>query len=211
MRPYRRMRSSGTISLVRTRLFALTTLVVAICGASVIPAVTAVEATSTVVGLGASASTASPTKSDQLPCYGQAISPPPNFTVVLGVVAVPAAPKFANALQTTRTYGGERFRLFAKTGLYFKRGKRFEISVPAVMADQLAIGWGGPGVPRPFAYSDPCSGMPHEWVGVPGGYWVNETMCAPLNIRAGSRTATVRIGIGTPCPHQGRPIGFTES
>ena len=104
MRPYRRMRSSGTISLVRTRLFALTTLVVAICGASVIPAVTAVEATSTVVGLGASASTASPTKSEKLPCYGQAISPPPNFTVVLGVVAVPAAPKSANALQTTRTY-----------------------------------------------------------------------------------------------------------
>ena len=196
---------------MRTRLVALTTLVFAICGASVVPAETAVEATTAPVGSANTASMASPTKSEKLPCYGQALAPPENFTVVLGVVAVPAAPKSANALQTTRTYRGERFRLFAKTGLYYKRGKRFEISVPAAMADQLAIGWGSPGVPRPLAYSDPCSGMPREWVGVPGGYWVNETMCARLNIRTGKRTSTVRIGIGVPCPRQGPPIGVTES
>lgn len=154
---------------------------------------------------------ASTANSEKLPCYGQTVSPPPDFMVVLGVVAVPAAPKYANALQTTHTYGGERFRLFAKTGLWYKRGKRFRISVPAAMVDQLAIGWGGPGVPRPTAYSDACSGMPHEWVAVPGGYWVSETICAPLKIRVGSRTATVRIGIGIPCAGQAPPAGSTES
>ena len=158
-----------------------------------------------------SESMASTAKSEKLPCYARASSPPPDFTVVLGVVAVPAAPKYPHALQTGHTYRGERFRLFAKTGLYYKRGKLFDISVPAAMTDQLAIGWGGPGVPRPFAYSDPCSAMPHEWVAVPGGYWVNETMCASLKIRAGSRTATVRIGIGTPCVGQAPPAGPTES
>ena len=91
------------------------------------------------------------------------MSSPADFTVVLGVVALPATPK-AHALQT-----------------------------------------------RPFAYSDACAGLSHEWVAIPGGYWVSETMCAPLTVRVGSRTATVRIGIGTPCAGQAPPVGPTES
>ncbi len=157
-----------------------------------------------------SESVATTSKSEKLPCYGQTTAPPADFTVVLGVVALPATPR-AHALQTTLTYGGERFRLFAKTGLWYKGGKRFELSVPANMVDQFAIGWGGPGVPRPFAYSDACAGMSREWVAVPGGYWVSETMCVPLKIRVGSRMATVRIGIGTPCAGQAPPVGATES
>ena len=150
-------------------------------------------------------------KTSTLPCYGQAVSPPANFTVVLGVVAMPAAPKYKNALETGHNIRGEQFRLFAKSGLWYRRGRQFEIIVPRNTVNQYAIGWGRPGVPVLSVSSDACRHMKRDWIFIPGGYWTSEIRCAPVTVRTGGRTATIQIGLGAPCSGQGLPVGPTES
>src|SRR5258708_4464405 len=62
--------------------------------------------------------------------------------VVLGVVGLPASPRYP-ALQTSLSGDGSRApRLFAKTGLVIRPGTTFELIVPAPFAKRLSIGWG---------------------------------------------------------------------
>jgi hypothetical protein len=140
--------------------------------------------------------------------------PLPDYTVVLGVVALPIAPKAA-ALQTaTSGLSDPSARLFSKTGLQIKAGTRFELAIPPAWAGRLRIGWAnGPARPGPGLVVDchPYPRDPSGWLAYPGGFWLRHPACVPLLIEAGGRTERVHIGLGTPCPGQRPPAGPTQS
>jgi hypothetical protein len=140
--------------------------------------------------------------------------PTPDYTVVLGVVALPIAPKAA-ALQTGPSGGSDpSTRLFAKTGLLIRTGTRFELAIPPAWAGRLRIGWAnGPAQPEPglLVSCHPYPGDRSGWLAYPGGFWVRHPACVPLLIETGGRRRRVQIGLGTPCPGHRPPAGPTES
>lgn len=140
--------------------------------------------------------------------------PPPDYTIVGGVVALPIAPRAA-ALQTGPSgLADQSARLFAKTGLLIKTGTRFQLTVPPAWAGRLRIGWAnGPARPGP-GLSVNCHPYPEDrsgWLVYPGGFWLRHPACVPLLIETGGRSQRVQIGVGTPCPGQRPPEGPTQA
>jgi hypothetical protein len=134
------------------------------------------------------------------------LAPPADWTVVLGVVALPASPA-SRALQASDSGNPTIPLLFAKTGLLIRTGVAFQLSVPAVTGNELGIGWSGaPSSPgRRFAVPACPDQYGTGWLSYPGGYWADRPLCLPLTVRAGTREQQVQIGIGTPCPGQEPP------
>jgi hypothetical protein len=131
--------------------------------------------------------------------------------IVLGVVALPASPRYP-ALQTSLTGDGTgALRLFAKTGLVIKPGTTFELIVPARFANRLSIGWGSPGTPSLRVAVNNCSNPGGGWLAYAGGYWIDHPACVPIIVRAGGKQQEVHIGLGTPCPGQRPPEGPSQS
>lgn len=126
-------------------------------------------------------------------------------SVVLGVVGLPASPRYW-ALQTTSSGSADpTAKLFAKTGLTIKVGATFTITVPPEYADVARIGWGNPAVPTTSLSVNACpdSYSPGAtWLNYSGGYYVARPMCLPLTIDSGGQKREVSIGVGTPCPGQ---------
>ena len=140
---------------------------------------------------------------------GQA--PPASFQVVLGVVALPASPRYT-ALQTSLSgYGSGALRLFAKTGLIIRPGTTFELIVPARFTTRLGIGWGSPGTPSHRIVVSDCPNAGSGWLDYAGGYWIDHPACVPIIVRAGSKQQLVRIGVGKACPGQRPPQGPNQS
>jgi hypothetical protein len=138
-------------------------------------------------------------------------APSAPFQVVLGVVALPASPRYA-ALQTSLSgYGNGALRLFAKTGLIVKPGTRFELIVPARLTTRLGIGWGSPGTPSNRVVVSDCPSAGGGWLGYAGGYWIDHPACVPIIVRAGSKQQRVDIGVGKACPGQRPPQGPSQS
>ena len=136
--------------------------------------------------------------------------PPPDFTVFFDAVALPTSERYPSALQTglQRSPTDPAGRLFAKTGLMYRPGHDFELVVPEQLRGRLSIGWDK----RAWRVTDPvCPGVPDEWMWLPGGYWVAETMCADLIVRSGTDERHVTIGLGTPCPGQAPPQGPSDT
>jgi hypothetical protein len=129
-------------------------------------------------------------------------------SIVLDRVAVPTD----RALQVSRS-GDPGARLFAKDGLFIRRGASFDLIVPDEWRDRLTINWGFPGklthhlrVPgcRPTSTINPVN--EHDaWLVYAGGYTVSEPACVWLVVKAGQTQQTVRIGVGTACPGQALP------
>ena len=156
----------------------------------------------------ATATTASISK---LPCHGDRAALPDDFTVVFDAVALPTSDNYLYALQTSSQHDEPGLRLFAKTGLWYRPDHRFTIAVPDNLTGQLGIGWGGnPSSPEPGIANTPCPNAQHDWVVLPGGYWVSHTMCATLTIQAGGKQKDVHIGLGEPCPGQAPPAGPSD-
>jgi hypothetical protein len=128
--------------------------------------------------------------------------------VVLGVVALAASPAYP-ALQTEHTGGSPR--LFAKTGLFARPGARFTVSVPTRLAHRLHIGWGPLTSLSREVVVPACPGRPHDWLAYPGGYWIDHPACVAVIVRANSRTRSIHVGLGIPCPGQRPPQGPTQS
>jgi hypothetical protein len=130
-----------------------------------------------------------------------------DWTVVLGVVALPASPAYQVALQTIDS--GETdpaARLWAETGLLVRADSAFELAVPPERRERLSIGWGSP-VRRTWDLTVPgCDGQ-SDWLAFAGGFWVRDPDCMPLIVRRGEREALVLIGIGAPCPGQEPAVG----
>ena len=136
--------------------------------------------------------------------------PPAGFQVVLGVVALPASPRYP-ALGTAPTgEGNGPLRLFAKSGLLVRPGAAFDLSVPEPFAGRLRIGWGSPGTPSRQLLVDRCANQGGGWLAFAGGYWIDRPACAALTVRVGDKQQQVRVGIGAACPGQGPPPGPTQ-
>lgn len=138
--------------------------------------------------------------------------PPPDWELVLGVVALPTTVRAA-ALQTARTGDADpALRLFAKTGLRIKAGTRFELVVPESSADAVSIGWNGqPSTPsRRVTVACRRDASQTGWLAYPGGYWLPRPACVSLVVRVGKSEQHVRLGLGTPCPGQRPPQGPSE-
>jgi hypothetical protein len=135
-------------------------------------------------------------------------SPPPgDFEIVAGVVALPTSPGHV-ALQASDGGSGSAERLFAKTGLLVRAGATFELVVPSTVADRMAVVWGSPGTPTRRLTVNACrprDGSAAGWLAYPGGYLVDEEMCAPLDVVAQSTPHRVLLGIGHGCPGQAAP------
>jgi hypothetical protein len=138
-------------------------------------------------------------------------APPASFQVVLGVVALPASPRYA-ALQTSLSGSGNgALRLFAKTGLIIKPGTTFELIVPARFTARLGIGWGSPGTPSHRVVVSDCPSAGTGWLGYAGGYWIDHPACVPIIVRTGGKQQRVNIGLGKACPGQRPPQGPSQS
>jgi len=154
----------------------------------------------------------------QLACHesiGRSRPGASGLRVVLGVVALPIAPRYG-ALQTARTGMHGRLRLFAKTGLLIKPGATFELVVPAALRRRMALGWGNAdeGAPSGRMIVGGCGRgetTGAKWLAYAGGYYVSRPACLPLVVVAARRRRTVRIGVGAPCPGQRPPRGPTQT
>lgn len=139
-----------------------------------------------------------------LPCPGTAVEAPGDFERVLGVVALPASPRYPNALQTSRRESADGTEYyFAKTGLWWRGDAEFEIFVPDELRATMAIGWGGPAT---LAHNVRVKcGLDDSWMVLPGGYWVTEPTCAAVIVRVGDDEQRVDIGLGRACSGQDEP------
>jgi hypothetical protein len=127
-------------------------------------------------------------------------APPAGYTVVLGAVALPAAPRY-QALQATPD---GRDGLFAKTGLLVRTGTTARMDVPADVSDSVGIGWSGwPAQPGRSVVVPTCPDPQGTgWLVFAGGFWTDRPLCLPLTVTAGGRQQTVEVGVGTACPGQ---------
>jgi hypothetical protein len=132
--------------------------------------------------------------------------PTPEFTVVLDAVALPTSPGYS-ALQGADS--GSTPRLFAKTGLLVRAGVESRVELPASVASNVGIGWSGwPAQPSRTVVVPACPDLEGTgWLTFAGGYWADQPLCLPVDVRAGDRQQRVEIGIGTPCPGQAPPPG----
>lgn len=138
--------------------------------------------------------------------------PPTGYRVVLGVVALPAAPKWP-ALQTSRSgLNNHAERLFAKGALIIRAGSRSQLVVPAGLTGRLSIGWATTVPQRHRVIVDNCrprGGSHSGWLAYAGGFWLPHPACVSLLVEAHSLEQRVPIGLGTPCAGQKPPQGPT--
>ena len=173
----------------------------------------------TITACSPSTSTVSPTPSDTtavLPCQdviASAATPPSESSIILDSVALPTG----RALQANQSRNSDPLaKLFAKDGLFIRRGASFELLVPEQWRGRLAVGWGSPGLPTTHLRVPGCrptQRMPSssrwdltdQWLMYPGGYSVPQVACVSVVVKAGQAEQTVRIGVGAACPGQSPP------
>jgi hypothetical protein len=116
--------------------------------------------------------------------------------VVLGVVAVP--PPY---IPQTVEVGG-RWPYWSKSGLVVRADSPpVVVSVPSRWRDRVAISWGNSRIVPALVFGScpPASGL-GDWNAYAGGFYLrSRAACVPLTFRLGSRTATVRFGVGKRC------------
>ncbi len=140
------------------------------------------------------------TSDDALHCYDaiDAIDAvPPDFTVVLDVVALPTG----RVLQTSPSLETDpAARLFAKQGLVVRVGASVDLRIGDTGAGRALIGWGNPGTVgdhvRVEAVDCARDSAP-RWVAFAGGYYVTEPMCLPIVVESGGSREVVQIAVGT--------------
>lgn len=92
---------------------------------------------------------------------------------------------------------------FQKMGLVMKAGTAFTLSVPAEMRDSMKIGWSNSGYTLADELVIPgCSSAQANanWLVYPGGFWLKEPGCVPLEVTTDQTTQTTYIPIGKTCP-----------
>jgi hypothetical protein len=125
-------------------------------------------------------------------------------------IALQTSQSTAQAFQTSRTQDSNpALRLFAKTGLNVRSGVASELIVPDRWVGHLAFIWGG-APPASRLVIGPCT-SDSNWTVFAGGYLASEIGCFDFIVRTNSVDRTVSVGVGSPCPGQSAPNGFSES
>jgi hypothetical protein len=166
-----------------------------------------------------STSTVSPAPSDSISVLGcqdvigSEAAPPSESSIILGGVALPTG----RALQVNPSGDSDpHAKLFAKDGLFIRRGASFDLLVPEQWRGRLTVIWGSLAKPTSHLRVPGCrptQRMPSSsrwvlsdnWLVYPGGYLVSQAACVSVVVRAGQAEQTVRIGVGASCPGQGPP------
>jgi hypothetical protein len=117
----------------------------------------------------------------------------------LGVVSLDTT----SVLQVSGTGGNDPHRLFAKTGLLVHAGRAASLTVLPGWATDVSIAWGNHAAEWTTTLHIPACPPPSgssQWLAFPGGFSLDKPACVPLEVRAGSKTATIQVSVGTPCP-----------
>jgi hypothetical protein len=121
------------------------------------------------------------------------------YRVLLGQVSVPPA----YLPQVVRVHGDEPWTFWSKAGLVVRSGRLpVLVTVPKAWRSRVAITWGNrPGILSAIRIAAcPSLLSPWGWHGYAGGFYLrSRSACVPLTFRVGSRSATVRFGIGRRC------------
>jgi hypothetical protein len=119
------------------------------------------------------------------------------YRSVLGAAAAP--PAFLE--QVVDMHEGP-WRYWRKVGIVIRAGvERVTIAVPREWRSRAAISWGngGHGVFSSVRFRG-CGSNPSSGNAYAGGFYLtSRSACLPLLFRVGTRTATVRFGIGRRC------------
>ena len=118
------------------------------------------------------------------------------YRSLLGAVAV--APAYIS--QVVRQREGSWY--FAKAGLVVRAGGGpLRVSVPLAWRKRAAITWGGnTGITNSLRIAR-CGSDSNRGNAYAGGFYLrSRSACLPLIFRAGSRSTTVRFGLGRRCP-----------
>lgn len=141
---------------------------------------------------------AEPDRTASLDCRAiDNVAPPSSYTVVDEVVAMQLRPQH----QPAQNPAHAGWPLFVKTGLGIRADQSAELVVPRESRADLRIGWGSPAEPSLRVTVSPCPGVatPTGWLWYPGGYWVKEPGCYPLDVRTAQTVRRVHVPIGAPC------------
>jgi hypothetical protein len=138
-----------------------------------------------------------------------ALNTPASFVEpIAGAVALQTRSSSRTALQTGTTSrpGGPSTRLFAKTPLFVRTGRKAQLIVPQKWVGRLSVTWGntGQGITTRALTVGPCPGRA-RWLVFPGGYFLAQPACVELIVRVAGKDRHIQIGVGAPCPGQLRP------
>jgi hypothetical protein len=117
------------------------------------------------------------------------------YRLVLGAFSVPPA-----YLRQVVHVGG-KWPYWRKTGLVIRAdAPAATVTVPRAWRRRAAIIWGNAGNPAGSLRFASCAGRAREGKAYSGGFYLRaRSACVPLVFRVGSRTATVRFGVGRRC------------
>ena len=117
--------------------------------------------------------------------------------VVLGVVAVPPA-----FIRQTTDSGSPPWPYWSKAGIVVRADSPpVIVSLPSAWSRRAAIGWGNVDASS-FLFFESCPDASSlgGWNPYAGGFLLrSRSACVPLTFRVGSRTATIRFGVGKRC------------
>lgn len=118
------------------------------------------------------------------------------YRLFLDAVSVP--PAYLEQVVATHE---QPWRYWRKAGLVVRaNGVSVTLSVPKTWRRRAAIVWGNSGGPVSSLRIAGCGSDPHAGNAYAGGFYLRaRSACVPLTLRVGSRTATVRFGIGRRC------------
>jgi len=120
------------------------------------------------------------------------------YRLVLDVVSAP--PAYLGQIESTP---GSYWRYWRKQGLVVRAsGLPVTITVPRNWRTRAAIAWGYGGKGEPFSSVRiaGCGSNPEVGNAYSGGFYLRfRAACVPLVFRVGSRTRTVRFGLGRVC------------
>jgi len=117
--------------------------------------------------------------------------------VVLGVADVPPA-----YIPQTVPSGVRKWPYWSKSGLVIRADSPpVFVIVPRRWRNRVAIGWGNAEMVSALRIAScPPSSSLGAWNPYAGGFYLrSRSACVPLTFRVGSRTATVRFGVGKRC------------
>lgn len=134
--------------------------------------------------------------STEFPYLGSS-QPRDRYRLVLNAVSVP--PVYLKQVVATHE---QPWAYWRKAGLVVRAGSDvLTVSVPKAWRSRAAIAWGygGHGIFSSLQIAR-CGSDPHIGNAYSGGFYLrSSSACLPLTFRIGTRTTTIRFGIGRKC------------